>query len=527
MTGRKFRAEGAGESWRMAFWVIWASALIVKLVLAAALAPFGDEAWYWEESRALAWSFSDLPPATALLIRAGESLFGHGVLAMRLPFVLLGAAVPLVLRATATRLFGASAGDRTGLLACALPLLGTLGMFALPDAPLTLCAALALDALERAVRDGRRRDWLLLGAALAAAWITHYRAAMLVLAGIGFLALSARGRRLWSTPGMWLAVAVSIGGLVPLLVFNLEHDWVALGFQLVDRNPWRFHADGLLQPVEQAIVCTPLFFALLLWALAASLRRVAQPPWDLLAITAAVPLAAYLVLGCFADDTRLRLHWMLPGYLPLLIALPALLDELPSPASRLRRAGLVATLAALALGSVAVFGYFAMAAVPGGALALTRFKAFPEHWVGWNEVADRTRALLGRGGMDGATLVADNFMLAAELDFAGAAAAPTLSLDHPINAKHGRAAQLALWRRDEAAARALGHRRLLLVIEPTARRERERAAWLAEVCARTIAPSQVERLVLYGGRKRFVFLQADGIAPAPLPGANAGCIDDS
>jgi 4-amino-4-deoxy-L-arabinose transferase-like glycosyltransferase len=523
-------ARGTRVRWQAVFWTAWTVLLAARIALAANLAPFGDEAWYWQESRALDFSFSDLPPATAVLIRIGESIFGHGVLGMRAAFIVLGALLPLILVRTGARLFGSSAGWQAGLLALALPLLGVPGVFALPDVPLTFCAAVAFDALERAVRSDDGRAWVVLGVALAGAWLSHYRAAMLVLAGIVFMALSPRGRRLWAAPGLWTAAALSLAGLIPLLVFNLQHHWVALGFQVVDRNPWSFHADGLLQPLEQAIVCTPLFYALLIWTAWVCLRRARSAPWDLLAACSAVPLLAYLVLGCFADDTRLRLHWPLQGYLPLLIALPALLAEHDGGARfpRLRLAGLAAAFALLAAGTIATFAYFSLAAVPGGAVVLNRVKAFPEHWVGWNEVAARTRALLATPRFAGATLVAGNFMLAAELDFALDRTRPVYSLDHPINTKHGRAPQLALWHRDEAALRALGHQPLLIVVEPTARRERERAAWLAQVCARSAAPELVDRLELYGGRKRYLFLRAGGLSAAPAPPGNLdrpNCLD--
>lgn len=513
--------------WRVAFWTVWAILLLVKVALAATLAPFGDEAWYWQESRALDWSFSDLPVATAALIRFGESLLGHGLLGMRAPFLVIGALVPLVLVRTGARMFGARAGWQAGLLASGLPLLATLGLFALPDAPLTLCAVLAFDALERAVRDGRRRDWIVLGLALAGAWLSHYRAAMLLLSGLGFLLLTARGRALWSMPGLWLALAISLFGLLPLLVFNAQHGWVALGFQLIERNPWTFHADGLLQPLEQAVVCTPLFYALILWTLWMCLRRAGSAPWDLLAIAAAVPILGYFALGCFADDTRLRLHWPLPGYLPLLLALPVLLAE-RARASRPMRALVLAAVALLGAGTLAAFAYFALAAVPGGATVLARVKAFPEHWVGWNEVAARTRALLDRPEQRDAVLVADNFMLAAELDFALGRTRPVYTLDHPINAKHGRVPQLRLWQLDETALRAAGRQPLLIVAEPTARRERERVVWMTQVCTRASAPQVLERLDLYAGRKRYLFLRADGLAdanPDTGNGVNAACVD--
>ena len=190
------------RNWRTAFWIVWTVVLAVKIGLAATLAPFGDEAWYWQESRALDWSYSDLPLATASLIRLGETLFGHGVLAMRAPFLLLGALLPLVMLRIGRRVFDAKAGWCAGLLTLALPLLGTLGIFALPDVPLTFCSALALDALERAARTHRLRDWSALGIVLAAAWLSHYRAAMLLLVGLAFLCLTPRGRALWRDRGL-------------------------------------------------------------------------------------------------------------------------------------------------------------------------------------------------------------------------------------------------------------------------------------------------------------------------------------
>ena len=502
------------------FWIAWTATLVAKLILASTLAPFGDEAWYWQESRQLAVGYSDLPPATAWLIAVGEALFGHGVLAMRAPFLLLGALLPLLMVGVGRRVFDEAAGWCAGLFALGLPLLGTLGVFALPDVPLTFLAALALDAGERATRTRRTRDFALLGGALAAAWLVHYRAAMLLFTGCLFFVATARGRALLRTSGPWLACGISALGLIPILLFNARHDWIGFGFQFVDRHPWSFHADALIQPLEQAIACTPLFYALLLWAAAriclrfvrseqpgastspaaraaVNLNEATQAPWDLFACAAVVPLVAYFAIGCFADDTRFRLHWPLPGYLPLLIVLPVLLRTV-----RLR--GFVTfAVAMLVAGDVVAQGYLVMAAVPGGAVALARVKAFPEHLVGWHEAATQTRELLARAQFADDVLVADNFMLAAELDFAFDGQREIYALDQPINAKHGRAAQLALWQRDEAGLDALGPRQVLLVSEPTARREREREPWMTSLCSRVADVVPVAQLDLYDGRKRF------------------------
>jgi 4-amino-4-deoxy-L-arabinose transferase-like glycosyltransferase len=491
------------------FWSVWACVLAIKLALSARLAPFGDEAFYWQESRHLDWAYSDLPPFTALLIRAGESLCGHGEFGLRLLFVLLGAAIPLLLRRMAARHFGVQLGDVAGTLWLLLPLGATLGLLALPDVPLLFACAWALTALDAALANDRRRDWLALGVALALAWVTHYRAAMLVFAGLCFFISTPRGRACWRRPGLWLALATSLLGLVPVVVFNQQHAWQGLAFQLIERHPWRFHADAFVQPLEQALACTPLLYFLLVWALWRSIRSRDQgAPWDLFGIAGSVFVLGYFLLGLFADDLRFRAHWPLPGYIPAVLALPLLARGKSVAWQRwLWRPAC----ALAALGSVAAFAYFLLAASPAQTERLAEYKVFPENFVGWHEAGARTRDLLGKN--PSALLVADNFLLAAELDFQLGGRVPVFVLDHPLNTKHGRAPQLAQWRVDEAALAENTGREVLLVVEDTAGRERERQAWQDTLPRRIAGLQRVESLELFGARKRFSFYR--GRVPPP------------
>lgn len=476
-----------------------------KLWIAASLSPFVDEAFYWQESRRLAWSYSDVPGMTAWLIRFGESLFGHSVLAMRLPFLALAAGIVALVVVLARRLGGVRAGWQAGLCALALPLLGSLGVLALPDVPLLFASVLALVALERALATRSTRAWCLLGIALALTWLSHYRAAMLVAAGFAIMMATARGRTCWRDHGFWIALAIGALGIVPLLVFNATQGWSAAGFQFVDRHPWAFQAEALLQPFEQALVTTPLLYMVLVGVLVEVMRRARLgAPWDLLAWSACVPIVGYFVLGLFADHERFRVHWPLAGYLPLIVALPLLLRE----AGRARGARVfVATASAVAAcATIVVLGWFAAAAHPVSTAYLAGGKAYPSHFVGWREAASAAREVMASPQHAGKPLVADTFMLAAELEFA-LDAGPVPTLDSPLNAKHGRARQLAIWRQDEAAVRALAGRSVVLAMDETALRERDRAAWRDTVCARFDALRDIRRLDLHGGRKRIVFLK--------------------
>jgi 4-amino-4-deoxy-L-arabinose transferase-like glycosyltransferase len=517
----EFSVAAPVARWRAGFIAVFVVLFIVKLWIAATLSPFGDEAFYWQESRQLAWGYSDLPPLTAGLIRLGESVAGHGLLGMRWPFLLIGSALPWLLVALGRVAFDARTGWQAGLLCMALPLAGSLGVMALPDVPLTVAILLAVLFLLRAMARDRRVDWAMLGLALGLGWMTHYRAAMPMLVGLLFLLATPRGRAQWRRPGFWLAMLVAACGLIPLLVSNWQQHGAGVAFQLVDRNPWSFHVDALVQPLEQAVACTPLLYALLLWAAWQCWRRRAEgAPWDLIAFVSLGFIGLYFTLGLFADDLRFRAHWPLPGYLPLLAVLPVLLKSQSDGKGRRRLLGAAFGLAVI--GQVAGMAYLGLAASAWGPPWLAGSKAFPANFVGWREAGDLAKAALQRHR---AVLVADNFMLAAELDFQLDGRVPVYSLDSPLNVKHGRAPQLAIWRRDEAALHAArAGEPMLLAVDETALRERERLPWLGSLCRRIDAPQRLARLDLFEGRKRIALY--GGRVPAGPAGTGNMAADD-
>ena len=127
---------------RKTFIAAWCAVLAVKCVLATHLPLFVDEAFYWQEGMHPAWAYSDLPGLTAWLSRIGVGLSGHDALGLRIPFLLLAAAVPWLVARVTAREFGATAGWQAALLALLLPLAGTLGLLAVPDAAMAVATLL-------------------------------------------------------------------------------------------------------------------------------------------------------------------------------------------------------------------------------------------------------------------------------------------------------------------------------------------------------------------------------------------------
>ncbi|MGH8078867.1 MAG: glycosyltransferase family 39 protein, partial [Lysobacter sp.] len=129
--------RGQLDRMRRVFWVLWSAIALVKLLIAARLPLFVDEAFYWQEGQHLAAAYSDLPGLTAWLARLGVELGGgNNTLALRAPFLLIAALVPLLVVRIAAREFGAVRGWLAGCFALLMPLAGSLGLLALPDAPM-------------------------------------------------------------------------------------------------------------------------------------------------------------------------------------------------------------------------------------------------------------------------------------------------------------------------------------------------------------------------------------------------------
>lgn len=445
---------------RTLFIALWLTLLLAKLAVALRLPLFVDEAFYWQESRHLAWAYSDLPGLTAWMIRIGTTVFGDSVLAIRLPFLLVAAALPwLVVRITARESGQAATAHAwlAGIAALLLPLAGTLGVLALPDATLALATVLCIDAAARLLRGVSHDAALQLALGLAIGALSHYR--FIAVIGVGFVALLLlpAGRVVLRDPRVLIAIAFGAAAWTPLLAWNLDNAEAGLRFQLVDRHPWTWQWRGAWFIVIQAVMVTPLLFAALLWA-GWRAQREGDAMRRFLSWTGGLVVLGFFLLGFFADTERVSFHWALPGYLALLPLLPAALERWP----RWLR---TATWALAAAGLLAAMGYYAMVSIPGVRAQTAALKWYPSNFAGWDALAVAVREQ--RAAMPpGTRVVADNFKIGAELGFA--LGDPRIAvLDHPLNRAHGRAPQLRLWGLETAGRADWGEAPVLLVVGAT------------------------------------------------------------
>ena len=188
-----------------------------------------DEAYYHMFAQRLAWGYFDHPPVTALLVWAGERLFG-GELGVRFFFTVLQ---PLYLWILWRLIRPADAGRRDAALfvvvSAATLMLQLYGFIAVPDGPLMFTTALFLLTFKW-FSENRRRAWLWMGIAMALMAYSKYHGALVVL-----FALAANPRQLLR-PALYSSGAVALLLLVPHLVWQYEHDWASFAYHLSGRN---------------------------------------------------------------------------------------------------------------------------------------------------------------------------------------------------------------------------------------------------------------------------------------------------
>lgn len=315
----------------VALWLgVW---WLLNLVQAGFSELADDEAYYHMFAQNPAWGYFDHPPVTALLVWAGEHLFG-GELGVRFCFTLLQ---PLYLFILWRLIRPADAVRRDAslfvMLAAATLMLQLYGFVAVPDGPLLFSAAVFLVTF-RWFSERRWGAWLWLGAAMALMAYSKYHGALVVLFAL------AANPRLLKRPGLYGAGAVAVALLIPHLVWQYRHDWASFAYHLSGRNAafeWSYIRDYVLNllvvfnpffvplyvkawravkpvgAVERALKVLPAAF--IGFFLLSSLRGYVQPQWVIVAVFGLL----YVLFTYARRHPRTRRYLMLSGAVTLFL----------------------------------------------------------------------------------------------------------------------------------------------------------------------------------------------------------------
>jgi hypothetical protein len=198
------------------------------------LAP--DEAHYWDWSRHLDWSYYSKGPLVAYLIRLGTSLagnmsvrlLGNEMLAVRLPAVACGALILGGLYVLTLRIYQRPwLALLVVIFALTLPPVAAGSALMTIDAPYACCWTWALVLGHLALERDKLITWLALGLVVGLGILAKYTMLIWGASFVLYLLTHAARRAALLRPGIWLAAAVTAVCCLPILIWNIEHDWVS------------------------------------------------------------------------------------------------------------------------------------------------------------------------------------------------------------------------------------------------------------------------------------------------------------
>lgn len=279
-----------------------------------------DEAYQWHWAKHPALSYFSKPPMIAYAQGLGTAVAGDNAFGVRLLSPIIGALIQLLLLRFFAREVTARAGFWLVAIVITTPLLAVGSMLMVVDSVTVLFCTLAMFSGWRAVKEDSTKHWLLTGLWMALGFLSKYITPFQVLGWIIFFSLWKPARARLRRPGPWFALGIAALGVVPVLIWNQQHDWIALRHN-VERaglaHEWRFNPNFAVDFfVAEFGLLNPIFCVAAIWAVVVTLLRHRHDPLRLFLFSMSVPI--FVIYMLWTLRARVHPNWPAPAILPLL-----------------------------------------------------------------------------------------------------------------------------------------------------------------------------------------------------------------
>lgn len=273
------------------FWMLALTVMGLRLVFLWSL-PLdlsGDESYYWDWGRHLAWGYYSKPPGIGWLMALAGWIGNDTAFGIRMFAVLLSTGSLCWLFYLTRRLYGGVAALLAVLILLATPINIAINYVLTIDAPLLFCWTLALFAFWEFIQpNSQRLKWgTVLSLALAGGILSKQVMLGFPPLACGFLLFSRAYRGELLKPGIWICFCLGALALLPPLYWNITHDWVTLqhtlhhfeaekpGLSEHVKNFFTFIGSqlGIITPVTYVLLIAMLGGALLAWRRLADRER--------------------------------------------------------------------------------------------------------------------------------------------------------------------------------------------------------------------------------------------------------------
>jgi hypothetical protein len=338
--------------------------VLVHLTLVNEYGYHGDELYFLDCGRHLAFGYVDHAPLVPWLARLSEAL-GGGLVALRLPAILAGAGT-LLLSALLVHEWGGQWRAQVLTLVALLVAPAQLrirAMLNIPVLEVLFCTATAY-LVARAISRREHWTWVFAGGTLGLALLTKH-SALLWAGALATGLLVTYGSSMFASPWPWFGIALAFGLFAPNLAWQAQHGFPTLEFVRTLRTQVLELQGRALFAAGQLLYFHPLALPIWMTGVASASRDSYRPtrPFSLLYV---------LLFTCFLVGGG-KPYYLASAYPPVLAAGAVVLERWFE-----KRAGLWRTFLAALLSSGAVLGVVTIPVLP-----LRTVDAILEAVLGW------------------------------------------------------------------------------------------------------------------------------------------------
>ncbi|MDR2351203.1 MAG: glycosyltransferase family 39 protein [Endomicrobium sp.] len=204
--------------------------VLFKIFLSASIELHPDEAYYWLWSQHLALGYFDHSPMVAWFIKA-TTLFSNSEVAVRFSSIITTIIISFLIWNLAKKLFNEIIAAAAVIVLNTLPEMMIASIVITPDTPVFLFFSLSVYYLWRLIESVQTKYWYITGLFFGLALLSKYTA---VLFGLSlFVYIIADRKWYWfKNKHFYLMFIVSFIVFLPVIIWNLQHEWVSFTFQL-------------------------------------------------------------------------------------------------------------------------------------------------------------------------------------------------------------------------------------------------------------------------------------------------------
>jgi len=290
-----------------------ASFAILRLLVIPTFGLGVDEAHYVLYGRFLDLSYFDHPPLVGWVQAALAWVFGENLYGARIGAVVAGVIDSVGIYALIQRATSNRRAALVGVFVLNVSFLfNALFLMLMPDTLLLGLLVPILFVTLAIERENSVKNWLLLGLLLGLSGLSKYTAVLFLVPIAGYF-FSRRRFDLLRTPKMLPGVLVAFIIITPVLIWNIQHDWISFSYQsghVVGSNTLKW--SNLGQSVAaQFGAYSPFLFPLAYYGLYRALRSKNNLLF-LSALFGLVLIGFFTYASCYK---RALPHWSSPFYL--------------------------------------------------------------------------------------------------------------------------------------------------------------------------------------------------------------------